>query len=121
MREGEECYLGQRLHRSLVLNSSPRLCPSSSLQGYKISDDGKAESEDDFQKRMGGVVRLYAAVIQAEVTIFGTELVHPQGLGHGWMWLARVLNGDPHPSITATALCEFLEVWVCCVYTKRVA
>ena len=45
--------------------------PSSSLQGYKVSDDGKAESEDDFLKRMGGVVRLYAAMIQTQVAIFG--------------------------------------------------
>lgn len=80
------------------------------ILGYKVSDDGKAESEDDFLKRMSGVVRLYAAIIQTQVAIFGAGVSHPHGLERGWMWLARVLNTDPHPSITATALGEFLEV-----------
>ena len=59
---------------------------------------------------MSGVVRLYAAIIQTQVAIFGASVSHPHGLERGWMWLARVLNTDPHPSITATALGEFLEV-----------
>lgn len=79
------------------------------LQGYKVFD-GKTESEDDFLKRMCGVVRLYAAIIQTQAAIFGTGVSHPHGLERGWMWLARILNSDPYPSLTATALCEFLEV-----------
>ena len=100
------------LHRSVMSHFLVFrfLSPSSSFQRYKVSDDEKAESEDDFLKRMGGLVRLYAAIIQTQVAIFGAGVSHPHGLERGWMWLARVLNKDPHPSITATALCEFLEV-----------
>ena len=36
----------------------------SRLQGYHVSDDGAIEKEDLFWKRIGGVVQLYAAVMQ---------------------------------------------------------
>ena len=78
------------------------------LQGYKVSQDGTAESEDIFLKRMSGVTRLYAAIIQTPPLSPGKP--HPHGLEHGWAWLARVLNLEPHPTLTATAIYDLLEV-----------
>ena len=78
------------------------------LQGYRVSEKGSVESEDIFLKRMSGVVRLYAAIIQTSPLHSGQP--HPHGPEHGWAWLARVLNMPPHPTLTATALYDFLEV-----------
>lgn len=78
------------------------------LQGYRVSEKGAVESEDIFLKRMSGVVRLYAAIIQTPP--FHSGQPHPHGPEHGWAWLARVLNMPPHPTLTATALYDFLEV-----------
>ena len=78
------------------------------LQGYRVSEKGSVESEDIFLKRMSGVVRLYAAIIQTPP--FHSGQPHPHGPEHGWAWLARVLNMPPHPTLTATALYDFLEV-----------
>ena len=58
---------------------------------------------------MCGVVRLYAAVISSpQLPIERSP--HPHGPEHGWAWLARVLNAEPHPTLTAAALGSFLEV-----------
>ena len=35
---------------------------------------------------------------------------HPHGLSHGWLWLSRMLNLEPVPDVTATALEAFLKV-----------
>ena len=58
---------------------------------------------------MSGIVRLYAAFLQTPTK----PHPHPHGLEHGWAWLARVLNMEPHPSLTATAVYDMLEVCVC--------
>ena len=34
------------------------------LQGYKVSEEGVIEKEDLYLKRMSGIIRLYAAVLQ---------------------------------------------------------
>ena len=63
-----------------------------------------------FLNRMRGIVRLYAAIIQTLPLPVGPSRPHPHGLEHGWAWLARVLNMEPHPTLTATAIGDFLEV-----------
>ena len=95
------------------------------LRGYQVSQDGTVESDDLFLKRMSGIVRLYAAVLVTsprehgkvrnsllcfQPLVFFIFQAHPHGLEHGWTWLARVLNTEPQPIITATALYDFLEV-----------
>ena len=80
------------------------------LQGYKVSSGGKVETEDMFLHRVRGVVRLYAAIISSPQLPMDHMHAHPHGLNCGWAWLARVLNMEPHPTLTAAALGDFLEV-----------
>lgn len=80
------------------------------MQGYKISSGGVVETEDMFLHRIRGIVRLYAAIIASPQLPMDHSLPHPHGLEHGWAWLARLLNMDPHPTLTAAALGDFLEV-----------
>lgn len=76
--------------------------------GYQCSE-GEIEEQDKFLKRMTGIVRLYAAIISS-LPPQGQSRQHPFGLEKGWTWLARMLNLDPRPDYTATALYEFLAV-----------
>ena len=78
------------------------------MQGYRVMPDGCVESSDLFLKRMSGLVRLYAAIVQSEPP--NPTHKNPHGLQHGWVWFARVLNSAPHPTLTASALHDFLEV-----------
>ena len=80
------------------------------LQGYKVSSCGKVESEDMFLHRVCGIVRLYAAIVGSPQLPMDHVHAHPHGLNHGWTWLARVVNMEPHPTLTAAALGDFLEV-----------
>ena len=57
-------------------------------------------------------MRLYAAIISSPQLPQEHSQRHPHGLEHGWMWLAHVLNTKPHPTLTAAALGDFLEVCV---------
>lgn len=77
---------------------------------------------------MSGIIRLYAAVLltppleQGKVLTYLSSMYmhiqviyalcqpHPHGLENGWTWLSRIINTDPQPGITATALYDFLEV-----------
>ncbi|XP_077334824.1 mRNA export factor GLE1 [Lithobates pipiens] len=77
--------------------------------GYNI-DGSVVEAQDHFLKRMSGMIRLYAAIIQIR-NAFGTvQSHHPHGLNYGWRWLAQMLNLEPVVDITATLLYDFLEV-----------
>ncbi|CAH2316282.1 nucleoporin GLE1 [Pelobates cultripes] len=80
------------------------------LLGYKV-DDSMVEQQDNFLKRMSGMIRLYAAIIQLRWP-YGTKQAspHPHGLNHGWSWLAQLLNMEPLVDVTATLLYDFLEV-----------
>jgi len=80
------------------------------LQGYKVSSDGAVESDDEFLRRMCGMVRLYAAIVSSPQLPIERGSPHPHGPEHGWAWLARVLNMEPHPILTAGVLGSFLEV-----------
>eukprot|EP00062_Callorhinchus_milii_P014879 gi/632964515/ref/XP_007898434.1/ PREDICTED: nucleoporin GLE1 [Callorhinchus milii] len=79
------------------------------LLGYRVLDNG-VEQQDNFLKRMSGMVRLYAAIIQMRWPYGSKQGVHPHGLNHGWRWLAQMLNMEPLADITATLLFDFLEV-----------
>ncbi|XP_075434709.1 mRNA export factor GLE1 [Ascaphus truei] len=79
------------------------------LLGYLVQDS-KVEQQDNFLKRMSGMIRLYAAIIQLRWPYGTKQGPHPHGLNHGWQWLAQVLNMEPLVDVTATLLYDFLEV-----------
>lgn len=79
------------------------------LLGYQVKDS-KVEQQDNFLKRMSGMIRLYAAIIQLRWPYGPRQQVHPHGLNHGWRWLAQILNMEPLSDVTATVLFDFLEV-----------
>ncbi|XP_050974079.1 mRNA export factor GLE1 isoform X2 [Labeo rohita] len=79
------------------------------ILGYRV-EDSKVEGQDSFLKRMSGMIRLYAAIIQMRWPYTGKQGPHPHGLNHGWRWLAQILNMEPLADITATILFDFLEV-----------
>ena len=75
--------------------------------GYREVEEGKFESEQQFQERMNGIIALYAAMIQADLADFGKQ--NPYGMIHGWSWLARMLNMTPR-KITPGAIETFLKI-----------
>uniref|UniRef100_M3ZKT9 mRNA export factor GLE1 n=1 Tax=Xiphophorus maculatus TaxID=8083 RepID=M3ZKT9_XIPMA len=79
------------------------------ILGYRVDDCG-VEGQDSFLKRMSGMIRLYAAVIQLRWPYDSKQGSVPHGLNHGWRWLAQMLNMEPLADITATLLFDFLEV-----------
>uniref|UniRef100_H3B0F1 mRNA export factor GLE1 n=1 Tax=Latimeria chalumnae TaxID=7897 RepID=H3B0F1_LATCH len=79
------------------------------MLGYRVQDSG-VEQQDNFLKRMSGMIRLYAAIIQLRWPYGNKQGVHPHGLNNGWRWLAQMLNMEPLADVTATLLFDFLEV-----------
>ncbi|KAM9207238.1 mRNA export factor GLE1 isoform 1-T1 [Dugong dugon] len=79
------------------------------MLGYQVKDS-KMEQQDNFLKRMSGMIRLYAAIIQLRWPYGNRQEIHPHGLNHGWRWLAQILNMEPLSDVTATLLFDFLEV-----------
>ncbi|XP_038968961.1 mRNA export factor GLE1-like [Rattus norvegicus] len=79
------------------------------MLGYPVTHS-KVEEQDHFLKRMSGMIRFYAAIIQLQWPYGDRQEAHPHGLQHGWRWLAQVLNLEPLPHVTATLLFDFLEV-----------
>uniref|UniRef100_UPI003AAD20D6 mRNA export factor GLE1 isoform X1 n=1 Tax=Centroberyx gerrardi TaxID=166262 RepID=UPI003AAD20D6 len=79
------------------------------ILGYRVDDSG-VEGQDSFLKRMSGMIRLYAAVIQLRWPYGSKQGPGPHGLNHGWRWLAQMLNMEPLADVTATLLFDFLEV-----------
>lgn len=79
------------------------------ILGYRVDDSG-VEGQDSFLKRMSGMIRLYAAIIQLRWPYGSKQGCAPHGLNHGWRWLAQMLNMEPLADITATLLFDFLEV-----------
>ncbi|XP_059684689.1 mRNA export factor GLE1 [Gavia stellata] len=79
------------------------------LLGYQVKDS-KMEEQDHFLKRMSGMIRLYAAIIQVRWPYGNKQGPHPHGLNYGWRWLAQMLNMEPLADVTATLLFDFLEV-----------
>ncbi|XP_076007302.1 mRNA export factor GLE1 [Genypterus blacodes] len=79
------------------------------ILGYRVTDSG-VEGQDSFLKRMSGMIRLYAAIIQLRWPYNSKQGSSPHGLNHGWRWLAQMLNMEPLADVTATLLFDFLEV-----------
>ncbi|NWR78668.1 GLE1 protein, partial [Centropus unirufus] len=80
------------------------------MLGYQVIDS-KVEEQDRFLKRMSGLIRLYAALIQVRWPYGNKQgAPHPHGLRYGWRWLAQMLNMEPLADVTATVLYDFLEV-----------
>ncbi|XP_066500046.1 mRNA export factor GLE1 [Hoplias malabaricus] len=79
------------------------------ILGYRVEDSG-VEGQDSFLKRMSGMIRLYAAIIQLRWPHSNKQGPDPHGLNHGWRWLAQMLNMEPLADVTATLLFDFLEV-----------
>lgn len=77
--------------------------------GYRLQDS-TLEQQHSFLKRMSGMIRLYAAIIQLRWPAGNPQQTHPHGLNQGWRWLAQILNMEPLPELTATLLYDFLEV-----------
>ena len=61
---------------------------------------------------MGGVGRLYAAVMVSTLPKESLRLKkdHPHGLGNAWRWLSSTLNLKPVNGVTTTLLVNMLEV-----------
>ncbi|NXF18086.1 GLE1 protein, partial [Rhodinocichla rosea] len=79
------------------------------MLGYEVHDS-KVEEQDHFLKRMSGMIRLYAAIIQLRWPYGNRQGAHPHGLSYGWRWLAQMLNLEPLADVTAMLLLDFLEV-----------
>nr|XP_054498318.1 mRNA export factor GLE1-like [Agelaius phoeniceus] len=79
------------------------------MLGYEVYDS-EVEEPDQFLKRMSGMIRLYAAVIQLRWPYGSRQGAHPHGLSYGWRWLAQMLNLEPLADVTAVLLLDFLEV-----------
>ncbi|XP_070811767.1 mRNA export factor GLE1 isoform X2 [Pituophis catenifer annectens] len=79
------------------------------ILGYQVKD-GKVEPQDNFLKRMSGMIRLYAAILQLQWPYRDKQGTHPHGLNHAWRWVAQILNMEPLADVTATILFDFLEV-----------
>ncbi|CAL1615215.1 unnamed protein product [Knipowitschia caucasica] len=80
------------------------------MMGYRVDDSSGLENDDSFLKRMSGMIRLYAAIIQLRWPDGPKQGPAPHGLNHGWRWLAQMLNMEPMKDTTATLLFDFLEV-----------
>ncbi|KAM4696478.1 mRNA export factor GLE1 [Rhinophrynus dorsalis] len=79
------------------------------MLGYLVVDS-KMEAQDNFLKRMSGMIRLYAAILQSQWPYGNKQGSPPHGLNHGWHWLAQMVNMEPMEDVTATLLYDFLEV-----------
>ncbi|XP_004916737.1 nucleoporin GLE1 isoform X2 [Xenopus tropicalis] len=79
------------------------------ILGYKV-EDSQVEQQDNFLKRMSGMIRLYAAVMQIRWYYSNKQESHPHGLNYAWQWLGQLLNMEPVADITSTLLYDFLEV-----------
>ncbi|KFQ17841.1 PREDICTED: nucleoporin GLE1, partial [Merops nubicus] len=79
------------------------------MLGYQVKDS-VVEEQNNFLKRMSGMIRLYAAIIQLRWPYGDKQGPHPHGLNYGWRWLAQMLNMEPVADVTATLLFDFLEV-----------
>lgn len=77
--------------------------------GYEVEGED-VESEDKYQKKLSGIVRLYAAILQSPMPPSLSSMPHPFGVHNGWTWISRVINLEVRETTTATILYDFLEV-----------
>jgi nucleoporin GLE1 len=76
--------------------------------GYRVHD-GTVESDEEYVNRLGGYVRLYAALLQVDGPPGGSEL-EESGLHECWRYTASLLNSVPACRSSATALDAFMSV-----------
>ncbi|KAH6920595.1 hypothetical protein HPB50_028417 [Hyalomma asiaticum] len=83
------------------------------LCGYKCSG-GVLEMDSLFLKRITGLMRLYAAMLQTPQPPWykpSARSRHPPGSERGWQWIAVCLNTPTeNPHMAATLIRAFLEV-----------
>lgn len=102
----KQCPYLVPIHLARVIGQSDEEYYTSA--GYRYVN-GKIENQDQFLKRMAGVMRLYSAIIISKPKKSHQNGTHPHGLSQGWGWLAATLNLEPKTDITATLLHVFLE------------
>lgn len=61
------------------------------MLGYKYNENGTPEMPDQFLKRLGGTMYLYASILVTKQRQ-GVNRPHPHGLGNAWRWLAATIN-----------------------------
>lgn len=80
------------------------------LCGYKLLES-RLETETQFVRRVGGLARLYVALLQTPLPPWHKEAI-PPGPERVWQWLALCMNSAAirEPSLVATLVSTFLEV-----------
>jgi nucleoporin GLE1 len=78
--------------------------------GYHYNKRGEVEMQEEFQSRMTGIIRLYAAVLISDPCRHQQNKSHPHGLSQAWRWMSCMLNMDPKTDIYATLIHDFLQV-----------
>lgn len=76
--------------------------------GYKVLSGGKIEDESRFVERMKGMLALYAAFMQTDLSPF-QQLENPYAMGNAWTFITRLLNMKPR-KISATLVETFFKV-----------
>eukprot|EP00795_Rhopilema_esculentum_P001870 gene1870-16369_t len=77
--------------------------------GYEVNGED-IEDENTYLKKLSGIVRLYAAILQSPLPPKYRATGHPFGLHNAWTWISRIMNLEPRETVTATILFDFLEV-----------
>lgn len=75
--------------------------------GYKVVN-GVVEKQDQFMKRMSGLCKLYSSLLISQAV--GGEANTSLNIDNAWRWLARTINLQPRPTITATMIEAVLSV-----------
>jgi nucleoporin GLE1 len=78
--------------------------------GYHYNKSGEVETQEEFQRRMTGIIRLYAAVLISDPCGHQQNRSHPHGLSQAWRWMSCMLSMDLNSDICPTLLLDFLEV-----------
>ena len=65
-----------------------------------------------FESRMGGVARLYAAIMVSTLPkdSLKAKKDHPHGIGHAWNLIASMMNMKPENGVVTTILVNVIEV-----------
>lgn len=64
------------------------------LRGYRYTN-GTLETQDQYLKRMSGIMRLYSSILITKPRR-GQTVPHPHGISNGWLWLSNILNLGMH-------------------------
>lgn len=90
---------------------------------YQKESNGEIEKQEQFLKRMRGLVRFWSAMMctpavpwdqfpASHIPILRSNprVQHPMDFGVGWTYLVNLIHLKPRPDITATVMYEFFEV-----------